>query len=122
MRYQGYEPEDIAHALQIKVTTVNRKIDRAAASTADEHRASIVREAELLKLEEMEPPFLDQATQGCHKSAVVVLKLMERRAALLGSDKSPQQANNTVNNYNLVNILSNMARQPPPFNREAVDA
>jgi hypothetical protein len=121
MRYQGYDVSDIAHALNLSESAVTSRIDKAAASAADDLRATVVREAELLKLEEMEPPFLSAATDGDSKAALVVLKLMERRSALLGVDRQPsmQQQGNT---YNLVTILSNMSRPQSPISRVAEDA
>jgi hypothetical protein len=124
MRYQGYEVPDIAHILDLSPSAVRSNIDRAAAATADEYRATIVREAELLKLEEMESPFLATAAEGDHKSAMVVLKLMERRAALLGSDKapSPGQVPGGGNVYNLVTVLASMSRQSHSPKFETIDS
>lgn len=107
MRYTGYEPEDIAAQLNLSVPRVRSIVDKAIASQADEHRIAAVREAELLKLEEMEAAFLPSASSGSAKAASTVLSIMQRRALILGTDKAPPSV---AVNFNLVGLLSSLPR------------
>ena len=115
LRARGYENDDIAQLLRITSTRVQGALDRSAKLVVDTERATRVREAELLKIDEME------AVVYCHavpeddnlhmlrdtiEAQKQVLKLMERRAALLGVDKQAAQTN--PNGLTLVQILADM--------------
>ena len=109
MRYRGYSVDDIGLQLNLRPHTVQNILDRACAIQADQERVTYVREAELAKLDELEGVYLEDAITGNHKSTYLVLKLMERRAAVVGIDRSPPVQLN--GNFTLVQILANM--RPP---------
>jgi hypothetical protein len=104
MSYSRYAHSDIADFLGITVKRVEAAITRACAATADEARINVVREAELLKLEELDEVFMPAALEGSDKAAGVVFKAMERRAMLLGVDKAPPPQIG----FTLVQVLSQM--------------
>jgi hypothetical protein len=118
LRFSGYEVEDISAILDLSVDRIQREITRAAASSADEARAALVREAELLKLEELDAVYLPAALEGSLKSAHYVLECMKRRAALIGADKQPA----TINQFNLVQILASMPKPEPIVSNPIIEA
>ena len=122
LRYRGYDHEDIAHLLDISQDRVQRCLERAAAFSADEERITVVREAELAKLEEMEDAIFKFATRVSTDpdtgeevltretiaAQAQVLKLMERRSNILGSDRAKDQTQHT-HGLTLVQILADMS-------------
>lgn len=122
LRYRGYDHEDIAHMLDVSQDRVERCLARAAASAADGERITVVREAEIAKLEEMESRIYDFAVRTTidpetgeeylSKETLAaqnqVLKLMERRASIMGSDLK-KDAPAGGSGLTLVQILADMS-------------
>jgi len=121
LRYRGYDNEDISEMMEISTDAVEKAVLRVARASVDEDRANIVREAEIEKLEAMETAIYEAAVQPLFKddngqlhmsksalsAQTQVLRLMERRTALLGIDKQPA-ALNATGGLTLVQILANM--------------
>lgn len=121
LRYRGYDNEDIAEMMEISTDAVEKAVLRVARASVDEDRANIVREAEIEKLEAMETAIYEAAVQPLFKddngqlhmsksalsAQTQVLRLMERRTALLGIDKQPA-ALSAAGGLTLVQILANM--------------
>lgn len=106
----GYSYEDIADMTGASVSLITRVIAKAIASSLDEHRVSIIREAELNKLQAIDEVFLPQALEGDFRSVAVVFKASERRASLVGLDKAPPAVNVQ---FNLVALLAGMRASLP---------
>ena len=148
MRYMGYESEEISQVLGLSVKTVQSHINAAVSASANTERVTLVREAEMSKLEQIEEAFIPAAIgeatdiEGLPippqaSAAKVVLDVMDRRAKLMGIDKVQPQT--SIGNLTLIQILSQLpspgqpplgqnsngsGSTPPPlaFSREAEDA
>lgn len=94
LRLQGHDYETIGPLLGIKPDKAQQLVTDAmnaiAAPLADTLEA--VRNLDLKRLDKMMIPFMTSACEGDHHSAAVVLKIMERRAQLLGLD-APKNVN-----------------------------
>lgn len=111
LRYCGHSESEIANILECTQARVNTALNRAMAASTDAHRAAIVREAEILKLEQMDETFLPVAIEGSVRAASVVLKCMERRANLMGLDQ--QQNSLSRSGTTLIAILAGMGQSQP---------
>ena len=94
LRIQGHDYDVIGSLLGIKPDKAQQLVSEAmnaiAAPLADTLEA--VRNLDLKRLDKMLIPFMASACEGDPHSAAVVLKIMERRAQLLGLD-APKNVN-----------------------------
>jgi hypothetical protein len=115
MRYMGYEVEEISQVLGLSVGAIQSHVNAAVAASADKERVTIVREAEMSKLEQLEEAFIPAAVGEAtdHEglpippqasAAKVVLDVMDRRAKLMGIDKAQPQT--SIGSLTLIQILS----------------
>jgi hypothetical protein len=131
---RGFDPEQISEILDLSVGRVERTIKTAASRAIDEHRANIIREIELQKLDELEQAHYAQAVQPPvydsegniikypdKGSGEFVLKTMERRAKLAGLDIKPD-ANINVTTVSLVGALSDMAARNDKAKERIINA
>lgn len=118
LRRSGYNNSEIAGMLDVSKEKVKSVIDRAIKSSLDEQRISVIREEEIGKLDQLEAAFMPLAVgidteEGQlppdKDSADVVLKVMDRRMKLLGTEKKPDQ-NINLNQLTLVQVLSDMPK------------
>lgn len=97
LRLAHYTQQEIANELGLSVTTVCRDLQALRAEWQERRSMAFdgwVAE-ELAKLDALERAILPQALQGKPGAAERVLKIMDRRARMLGLDK-PQQHEHTV--------------------------
>lgn len=93
-RLKGTPVRDIAEALGIDVREVQASLRRMVTSISPTYRADLV-ELELERLDAMMSRHFDSATLGSIDSADLVLKIMDRRAKLLGLD-APAKTDHTL--------------------------
>jgi hypothetical protein len=113
LRYLGYEVPEIAELLSSSIGTVQYQLNAAISASSNSERLTVVREAEICKLEELEAAFMPHALAANDRSAKVVLDIMDRRSKLLGVDKALPTSGG---NLTLIQILS----QLPQINEGAV--
>jgi hypothetical protein len=85
MRLAGTSPRKIAEHFAISIAEVNRIVDRQMVKVDNGFRLRAVA-LDLERLEEMQMRFLRQALAGDAAAGHLVLKIQERRAAMLGTD------------------------------------
>jgi hypothetical protein len=116
LRRNGHDAAEISDILDISVRTAEGIIDRAIKASIDEHRIKVVREEELSKLDQIEEAFLPAATSSEEPStaaADTVMKVMDRRMKLTGSEIKPDQHVKLEQNVTLVSVLADMSNLPP---------
>lgn len=91
LRTAGASLRDIATALRVGERTVRRDLDAALAtlSTEQQRAAEALRALEAERLDRLQLGHWKRAIGGDVAAANVVLKIMERRARLLGLDAQP---------------------------------
>jgi hypothetical protein len=85
VRISGTSVRDIAHQFGLSITDVNAVIDRKMIKLDNAYRVRAVA-LDLERLEEMQKGFLRQALEGDATAGHLVIKIAERRAAILGTD------------------------------------
>jgi hypothetical protein len=105
LRFLGYSVPEISEILGSSESSVQYHLNAAISSSSSSERLTLVREAEIIKLEELENAFYPHALSANDKAAKVVLDVMDRRSKLLGIDKAVPQ---TGGNLTLIQILSQM--------------
>ncbi len=90
LRKGGASYREIGKHLGVSEAQAHRDVCRAleALNKVTETEAEVVRTLELARLDAMLMPMLRQAKQGNQGAVDRVLRIMERRAKMLGSDKA----------------------------------
>jgi DNA-binding CsgD family transcriptional regulator len=137
---QGLGADQIADVLDLTENQVDNHIKKLAQMAVDDHRAEIIRQTELAKLDEIERVHFRAATQGLvvpdtdsddpdatvmlppsHSSAELILKIMDRRMKLTGIERKPKQEIDVEHRGGLVHLLAEMNQvgqgRPLPDNR-----
>lgn len=110
LSYMGYDAGTIADALSITVGQVDGHINAAVRQSENANRIAVVRERELLNLEQLELPYFEAASNGNIDALAAVLNVQKRRAALLGLDKTPPAQVN-LNGPTLIQVLADMSKK-----------
>jgi hypothetical protein len=84
-RLQSYSFAEIGEAMGVSTTRAYELVDMALKQTIHE-TADKVRQMELRRLDKMTPKMMEFAVQGDPKAVDSVIKIMDRRAKLLGLD------------------------------------
>lgn len=94
MRRDGKSYDEIGKALDVHQVTAYRYIKTALAELDGEDRetAEEVRRLESLRLDQLTEKYLALAIDGDRDAATTVLKIMDRRAKMLGIDLAGQEA------------------------------
>lgn len=87
LRRLGYTLEEIAKELGVVVSTIHKDLSKLIESIPVEEGMVYLR-LELDRIDQMFRPAFEEATQGDFDATLVCIKLMERRAKLLGLDGS----------------------------------
>jgi hypothetical protein len=94
LRLQGLAPTEIAEKLHVNVNTVHADLRHAVLSV--QQRATLeteqLREIELMRLDKLQQPYWTRALKGDVDALDRVLKIMERRAKMLGLDAPARHA------------------------------
>ena len=104
LKLKGYSLREIAVYLHKPYKTVQRLFNSAIKkelSRTDSKREMLI-EVDVQRLEALIKAVYEKALKGEYKAIEAVLKIMERKARLLGLD---QQIEHTVNNFNGICLL-----------------
>lgn len=98
MRRDGKSYDDIGEALDVHKVTAYRYIKAALAELDGEDRetAEEVRRLEALRLDQLTEKYLALALEGDEGAGAMVLKVMDRRAKMLGIDLAGKDAPTTT--------------------------
>jgi hypothetical protein len=88
LRIRGETFHRIAETLGVTVGRAYQLVDEAMRETVQEP-AEDLRQLELARLDMMMPAVMEKARRGRLRSIYTMLRIMERRARLLGLDTSP---------------------------------
>lgn len=99
LKLKGYSIREIARYLEKPYKTIQKvfavAIQKELANS--NNKREILVEMDVQRLETLTKAIFEKATKGDYKAIEMVLKIMERKARLLGLD---QQIEHTVNNFN----------------------
>lgn len=84
-RLQGHTFEEIGQSLEVSTTRAYELVELALKDTLAE-KAEKVRQMELRRLDLMTPNLLNAAVEGDARAVDAVIKIMDRRAKLMGLD------------------------------------
>ena len=90
-RIRGESVRRIAKQFGCTIDDVNEVLDNFAATTISHKLRFHTLALELARLDELQQVFVDQARNGCVQSAMLVTKIIERRAIMLGLSAPPRQ-------------------------------
>jgi len=91
LKIQGYTPEEIAHKLRLRPTTVRADLKRMADETARETPDKVVRRREQDARLELLWRAVQPAVDATHVQGIkVALQVLERQAKLNGLDVDPK--------------------------------
>ena len=88
LRARGETFRRIAETLGVTTGRAHQLVDEAMRETVQEP-AEHLRQIELARLDMMMPAVMEKARRGRLRSVYTILRIMERRARLLGLDASP---------------------------------
>jgi hypothetical protein len=88
LRIEGETFRRIAETLGVTTGRAHQLVDEAMRETVQEP-AEHLRQIELARLDMMMPAVMEKARRGRLRSIYTMLRIMERRARLLGLDASP---------------------------------
>jgi DNA-binding CsgD family transcriptional regulator len=93
LRIAGMSPHEIAERLGYHVNSVHADLRGALATPAQRTTEELeqLREIEIRRLDRLQVPFFYKALEGDAEALAAVLKVMERRARLLGLDAPTKQ-------------------------------
>jgi hypothetical protein len=120
LRELGYSYDQIGTELGVKPIVAKHLVNDAfeALAAEEEEKAAVVRSLEVIRLDAMFKNLYPHAKQGNLKAIDMTLKIMQRRAALLGIDLEAQKTEfKTEKNY-VVNVAARIEEYTAQLDRE----